>query len=151
MYPLLHDVWMLKMIPQSRCALNPRIRQRTYLFAVKLIPFSAMKLLVKIWDEFGMNEIYEGVANITVIVVVNGKIEKVKFHFVLFELFKQEFLRILVWDISDHKSCTAVHFHISEVNPKFKGFFLCNRPLFPFKRLIAVVIVALSIGGRHLN
>lgn len=67
-----------------------------------------MELLVEVGDEFGMDEVDEGIANVAVVVVVNGQIEKVEFHFVLFEFLEQEFLRILVRDVSDHEGGAAI-------------------------------------------
>ena len=87
-YFLLHNMGIFEMIPQSPCALDTSVCEGANLFAIESAPFFAIEFMIKRLNEFGMDEIDESIPNITSIVIVDGQIEEVKFHFEVFvELF----------------------------------------------------------------
>lgn len=89
----LASVGILKMVHQGSRPLNSSVGQFTNLLAVKSIPSSAVKLLVKLHDKLGVNEVDESVAHIARVEVVNGKIQKVNFDLMIFaNLLQQHFL-----------------------------------------------------------
>ena len=60
------------MIDEVSSSLYTRISQLTYFFRVVAIPPPAAKLIVKIENELGMNEIHKSVPHIAGVEVVNG-------------------------------------------------------------------------------
>ncbi len=61
----------------------PCIGQLASLLAIETIPSPSIKLPVEVINEFSVNEVYKGVANITRVIVVHGKIQEVNFHFIV--------------------------------------------------------------------
>lgn len=51
--------------------LDPCIADLANLYRVELVPLSLVELLVKVWNELGMDKVQEGIANITIILSVN--------------------------------------------------------------------------------
>ena len=64
---LLNHVRILKMALQLGCSLYPRIAHLTHLHGVESLPFVVVELVEEIFDEFGMDEVYESVANVAVV------------------------------------------------------------------------------------
>lgn len=64
---LLNHVRILKMTLQLGCSLYPRVAHLTHLHGVESLPFVVVELVEEIFDEFGVNEVYESVANVAVV------------------------------------------------------------------------------------
>lgn len=58
---------MLEVIFQLSSALDAGITDLTNFSGVKFVPFPSVKLIIKVCDEFCMDEVEKGVANIAVI------------------------------------------------------------------------------------
>jgi hypothetical protein len=67
---LLNDIGVLKVSLQLFSALNPRIANFANFIGVEQLPFMIMKLMVELNNKFSMNEIQEGISDITVILNV---------------------------------------------------------------------------------
>ncbi len=91
------------MIDKICCALYPCIGQFANLFAIETIPSPSIKLPVEVINEFSVNEVYKGIANITRVIVVHGKIQEVDFHFIVSAyLLIEHFLGILIGNMANH-------------------------------------------------
>ncbi len=113
------------MILKLGSSLNSSVADLTNLDRVEFIPFSLMKIFIKISNKFGMNKVKKSVTNIAIIlnkfksyIVVNRKIEKVKFFFMIFlKQLKKHILSIFIWNISDHYSCSTICLYPININP----------------------------------
>lgn len=64
-----------------------------------------MEILVKRYDKWWLDEVYEGVADVTVIFQIDGQVKEVPLTCIVpINSLQQHFLRILVWNIFDHES-----------------------------------------------
>jgi hypothetical protein len=116
------------MIHEVGRALYPCVGQLAYLLTVKPVPSSAVELLVEIKDELGVDEVDEGVAHVAGVVVVDGQVEEVYFHFVVSaDLFEQHLFGILIWNVANHQRCPAVQLDLSN-----KGSTLSSTILYSF-------------------
>lgn len=64
---LINDIRVLKMVLELGCPLDPRVAHLANLGRIKLVPLVVVKFLVKLLDEFGMDEIDESVTHIAVV------------------------------------------------------------------------------------
>ena len=64
---LLNHVRILKMALQLSCSLYSRVAHLTHLHRVEALPFVVVELVEEIFDEFCVDEVYEGVANVAVV------------------------------------------------------------------------------------
>ena len=64
---LLNHVRILEMALQLSCSLYPRVAHLAHLHWVEALPLVVVKLVEEIFDEFGVDEVYESVANVAVI------------------------------------------------------------------------------------
>lgn len=64
---LLNHVGILEMALQLSCSLYPRVAHLTHLHGVEALPFVVVELVEEILDEFGMDEVYESVADVAVV------------------------------------------------------------------------------------
>lgn len=56
-----------------------------------------------------MDEVYECVTYIAGIIVVDGQVEEIEFHFEIFiELLQQKLLGVLVRYVTDHQGCPSI-------------------------------------------
>jgi len=55
------------MVGKLVCTLNSSVADVTYLFRIEEFPFFVVEFKIKIFNEFGMNEVQESVAYITTI------------------------------------------------------------------------------------
>ena len=62
----------LKVIHQIGGALDACIGQLTYFLAIVAIPSSSVEFLMKLLDEFGVDEVGEGVSYVAGVVVIDG-------------------------------------------------------------------------------
>jgi hypothetical protein len=67
---LLNDIGVLKVSLQLFSSLNSGIANFTNFIGVEQLPFVIMKLMIELNNKFSMNEIQEGISNITVILNV---------------------------------------------------------------------------------
>lgn len=58
-------------------ALDPCIGQLAFLLAVEHVPSSTAEGQVELFNELGVDEVYERIADVALIVLINGKIEEV--------------------------------------------------------------------------
>ena len=61
---------MFKMMFQLSSALNTSIANLTYFNRVETIPFALMELSIEIRDEFGMDEVKEGISHIAIVLYI---------------------------------------------------------------------------------
>jgi len=86
-------------------SLNPSVSDFTDLQGIEHGPLLVMKLLVERMDITQINKIDKSVADITVILEINGQIEKIIVALeLLVESLKHHFLRVLIGDIPYHQS-----------------------------------------------
>ena len=64
---LLQHVRVLKVVLQLGCSLDPCIADLTDLVGVELFPGAMMKLAVKVLNEFGVDEVEEGVTDVAIV------------------------------------------------------------------------------------
>lgn len=64
---LLDDIRMLEVVFQLSSALYPRIAHLAHLRAVELLPGMVVELAVEVFDELGVDEVQEGVADVAVV------------------------------------------------------------------------------------
>jgi len=97
------------MIHQVSGALDAGVGQLADFLAVEAVPPSTIELLIKLQDEFRMDEVDKGVAHITGIIMVDGQVQEVDVQpMVLVDFLEQHFLGVLVWDVSDHEGGPAI-------------------------------------------
>ena len=81
------------MIHKISRPLYPSIGQLAYFLAIEAIPSSAIELLVKVKDELRVDKVHKGIAHVTGVVMVNGQIQKIDLHSMVFaNLLEQHFL-----------------------------------------------------------
>ena len=103
-------------------ALDSCIGQLAYLFAVEAVPPPAVELLIELKYEFGVYEVCKGVAHIARVGVIDRQVQEVYMHSMVFAyLFQQHVLRILVWNMPDHKRCTKVALDLRHRSFTFSG------------------------------
>lgn len=57
-----------------------------------------------------MDKIYKSVTNVARVIVVNGKVQEVNLHLIVFvNLLQQQILGVFVGDVPDHQSRTTVN------------------------------------------
>lgn len=106
---------ILKMIHQRRSTLNSGVGQLTYLFTVELVPSSPIELLIEVKNEFSMNEVDKGVPNITGVMMIHRKVEKVDFHFIISANFlKKHILSVLVRDVPYHQCGPSIELNLNK-------------------------------------
>ena len=120
--PKLPIRWVLEVIHQISGALDSCIGQLAYLFAVEAVPPPAVELLIELKYEFGVYEVCKGVAHIARVGVIDRQVQEVYMHSMVFAyLFQQHVLRILVWNMPDHKRCTKVALDLRHRSFTFSG------------------------------
>lgn len=94
---------------ESLVALKSGVGDLTYLFRVKILPLFAMESEIEGQDILSINEVQKGVANVTFVLEINRKIEKVK-QILVSDLnsLNQHLARILIGDVLDHDACSAI-------------------------------------------
>lgn len=108
------------MVHQVGGALDARVGQLTYFLAVETIPPAAVELFVEFEDEFGVDEVCEGVAYVAGVVVVYRQVQEIYVETMVFtDLLEEHVLGVLVGDVADHQSGPTV-----ELNLNLKGFTL---------------------------
>ena len=90
-------------------ALDAGVGQLADLLAIEPVPPAAVELPVEVEDELGVDEVDEGVADVAGVEVVDGQVEEVDLHLVVFaQLIVQHFFGVLIGDVADHESRPAV-------------------------------------------
>lgn len=85
-------------------ALYPGVRDSTDLFAVEIVPPAALVLVNEGHNGPELDEIYEGVSNVALVLEVNREIEEVvgSTEVRVIDFVQHRCLCVLVWDVADH-------------------------------------------------
>ena len=67
---LLQDFRVLKMTGELGCSLDSGVSHLNDFLRVEFFPFLSVKFEVKVFDELGMNEVQEGIANVAIVLKI---------------------------------------------------------------------------------
>lgn len=113
------------MVHEVSCALYPSICQLANLLTVETIPPPPAELLVKVYDEFSVDEVDKSVANVAGVVLVDRQVEEVYLHFVVAsDLLVKHILGVLVGDMADHQGCPSVVLDLCKLGVTLSGMIL---------------------------
>lgn len=89
--------------------MNAGVRDGADLFAVEVVPTPSIELAEKTDDGPEVNEVHEGIADVALVLKVNGQVEEVVEPLeVLIDFFKDRGLGVLVGDVPHHQRRPAV-------------------------------------------
>jgi hypothetical protein len=72
-----------------------------------------------------MNEVNKGISDITWVVMIDGKVQKIDFHFMIFaNLFKKHFFWVFIRNVSNHESSPSVELNLSNTLHTLSGIIL---------------------------
>ena len=113
-----------EMVCQLQRPLVTRVTQVTNLSRIVLLPLSPMKFIVEVLNVRGIDEVDEGIADIALVVFVDGEVEEVEGIFVVDgEFGEQGVLGILVGDVFDHDGGSTIKLNSIKVDDESLTFF----------------------------
>lgn len=113
------------MVHEIGGALDAGVGELADLLAVEPVPPASVELLVEFEDELGVDEVDEGVSHVAGVEVVDGQVEEVDLHLVVFaQLLVQHFLGVLVWDVADHEGGPTVRLDLHRSGVTLSGMIL---------------------------
>lgn len=102
------DCW-LKIVDEGLLALDATVGQLTDLLRIEALPILTIQVLVQRNNINWVTHVDEGIADVTVVLQVNRKIEKIVTTCMFrVDSLQQHFLCVLVGDILDHYSRTLI-------------------------------------------